>query len=84
MAETCLKYQNGSIPEWTSHKTKKTDEDKIFKKLFLLISYHISKQQGFQKKRKKVGLIHPGWLAGVSLGQKTNQKKIVLKKKIQR
>ena len=30
---------------------------------------------------KMVGLIHQGWLAGVSLGPKSNQKKIVLKKK---
>ena len=39
----------------------------------------------FQKKIKKmIGLIHPSWLAGVSLGPKSNQNKNVLKKKIQK
>ena len=41
----------------------------------------VSLRQGFNNKKKKmVGLIHPGWLAGVRLGPKSNQKKIVLKK----
>ena len=37
----------------------------------------------FQQQQQKIGLIHRGWLVGVSLGPKSNQKKIIWRKKIQ-
>jgi len=56
----------------------------IFICLFLCIFERIlfyTIREGFKKKIKKmVGLIHRCWLAGVSLGPKFNQKKIVFKK----
>ena len=36
------------------------------------------------KQTKMVGFIHPGWLAGVSRGSKSNQKKNYFQNKIQR
>ena len=59
-------------------RSKKVQEAPI---KFKLIN-HLPKGR-FKKKiqKKMVGLIHRGWLAGVSLGPKSNQKKIVLKKK---
>ena len=52
-------------------------EGKLFR-----CSLLISTQGRFKKNKKKmVGLIHPGWLAGVSRGPKSNQKNNCFKKK---
>ena len=41
---------------------------------------NLSKLGKVSKINKMDGFIHPGWLAGVSRGPKSNQKNIVLKK----
>ena len=44
--------------------------------------YNYLVREGFKKNKKMVGLIHRGWLAGVSLGPKSNPEKNEFEKNV--